>query len=102
MEGEHDPKPFYEAVRSFYVVTLKKMLEKFPHGDTILKDLGIINPDKVTTSSFQTVKSLAKRFPQLDLAASESIDSLREEFMDFTLSPADHLVVDTYKSATGV
>ena len=60
----------------------------------------VINPDKVTTYSFQIVKSLAKRFPQLDLAVSESIDSLREEFMDFTLSPADHPVVDT--SATGV
>ena len=102
MDEEHDPKPLYVAVRSFYVATVKKMLKKFPFGDTILKDFGIINPDKVTTYSFQTIKSLAKRFSQLDLAASESIDSLREEFMGFTLSPADHPVVDTYKSATGV
>ena len=60
MEEEHDPKLLYEAIRSFYVATVKKMLKKFPFGDTILKDLGIINPDKVTTYSFQTVKSLAK------------------------------------------
>ena len=60
MEEEHDPKSLYEAVRSFYVATVKKMLKKFPFGDTILTDLGIINPDKVTTYSFQTVKSLAK------------------------------------------
>ena len=46
-------------------------------------------------------KSLAKRFPQLDLAGSKSIDGQRDEFMDFTLSPLDRLVVETYKSATG-
>ena len=74
------------------------MLKKFPFGDSILRDLGIINPDKVATYSFE---SLAKRFPQLDLAGSESSDGLKDEFMDFTLSPLDHLVVETYKSATG-
>ena len=77
------------------------MLKKFPFGDSILRDLGIINPNKVTTCSFETIKSLAKRFPQLDLAGSESIDGLRDEFMEFTLSPLDHPVVETYNSATG-
>ena len=76
------------------------MLEKFPLGDSILRDLGIINPDKVTTHSFETIKSLAKQFPQLDLAGLKTIDGLRDEFMDFTLSPLDHLVVETYKSAS--
>ena len=101
IEEEFDPKPFYKAVREFYVATLKKMLKKFPFGDSILKDLGIINPDSVSTYSFSTIESLAKRFPQLSLSDSESLDSLREEFMDFKLSPADHPPVSTYKSATG-
>ena len=76
MEEELDPKPFYEAVRRFYVASLKKMLKKFPFGDSILKDLGIINPDQTCTYSFSTVQSIAKRFPQLDLADSESINAL--------------------------
>ena len=59
-----------------------------------MRDLGIINPDKVTTCSFETIKSLSKQFPQLDLAGSESIDGLRDEFMDVTLSPLDHPVVE--------
>ena len=63
MEEEFDPKPFYKAVREFYVATLKKMLKNFPFGDSILKDLGIINPDSVSTYSFSTIESLAKRFP---------------------------------------
>ena len=40
LEEEEDIKPFYSAVHSFYVVTLQKMLKKFPFGDSILKDLG--------------------------------------------------------------
>ena len=35
------------------------------------------------------------------IAGSESINSLRDEFMDFTLSPIEHSVGETYKSATG-
>ena len=38
MEEEFDTKSFYQAVRDFYVASLKKMLKKFLFGDTILKD----------------------------------------------------------------
>ena len=43
IEEEYDPKPLFKAVRDFYVASLKKMLKKFPFGDSILD---IINPDK--------------------------------------------------------
>ncbi len=101
MEEEFDTKPFYQAVLDFYVASWNKMLKKFPFGDTILKDLGIINPDMVCTSNFTTIQTLAKRFPQLELAESASIDALRGEFMDFKLSPTEHPTVEMYKSATG-
>ncbi len=55
MEEEFDTKPFYQAVRDFYAASLNKMLKKFSFGDTILKDLGIINPDIVCTYSFTTI-----------------------------------------------
>ena len=42
------------------------MLKKFPFKDSILKDLGIINPEQVCSYTFNTEK-FAKRFPQLDL-----------------------------------
>ena len=99
MEEEIDPKPFYKAVHSFYAATLKKMLKKFPFGESMLKDLGIINPDNVCNYSFSTIESIASRFPQLGLA--ETLDNLREEFMDFTLSPEDHPSVFTNKTRTG-
>ena len=87
LEEEQDCKPFFTAVRSFYVATIQKMLKKFPFSDTILKDLGIINPLQVNSYSFDTIQRLAKRFKQLGLADSASLDTLRDEFMDFTLSP---------------
>ncbi len=101
MEEELDPKPFFQAVRRFYTASLQKMLKKFPFEDSILKDLGIINPDQVCNYTFSTVESLAKRFPQIGLADSKLIDILREEFMDFINSPSEHPPVDVYKSATG-
>ena len=54
---EYDPSPFYRAVRGFYVASVQKMLKKFPFGDSILKDLDVINPDKFCTCSFSTVES---------------------------------------------
>ena len=77
------------------------MLKMFPFGDSILKDLDVINPDKFCSCSFPIVESLAKRFPQLGLNDSTSLNLLREEFIDFKLSPADHPSVSMYTSATG-
>ena len=62
LEEEQDVTPLYAAVRGSYVATVTKMLKKFPFGDTILKDLGIINPHQVRSYTFSTIKSLAKRF----------------------------------------
>ena len=99
MEEEYDPSSLYRAVRSFYVASLQKMLKKFPFGDLILKDLDVINPDRFCVCSFSTLDSLAKRFPQLGLDDSSSLNLLREEYMNFSLS--DHPSVSTYTSATG-
>ena len=63
--------------------------------------MGIINPDQVCSYDFTTVERLAKRFPQVNLNVSQSIDSLIIEFMDLNLSPAELPTPDTYKSATG-
>ncbi len=35
VETEYDTKPFFSAVRKFYLATIKKMLKKFPFGDSI-------------------------------------------------------------------
>ena len=90
LETEHDVKPFYTAVRNFYKATIEKMLKKFPFGDPLLKNFGIINPESTCSYSFSTVVSLAKRFPQIGLSDAPSLDQLREEFMDFTLSSSEH------------
>eukprot|EP00731_Ephydatia_muelleri_P014342 Em0008g62a len=53
----------------------------------VSRDRRVLQPDKAASFSVDTIIGLAKRFPQLDLADSASLDQLREEFIDFTLSP---------------
>ena len=72
------------------------MLKKFPFGDSILKDLGVLQPDKAPSYSASTILSLAKRFPQIGLSDSEKLDQIVEEFNDFLLSPNDLPKPDIY------
>ncbi len=44
---------------------------------------------------------LAKRFPQIELASSCSLDCLAEEFTDFVLSPSDLPPLMYYKDCDG-
>ena len=62
LECTHDTAPFFEAVRGFYVSSTKKMLNKFLFGDTLLKDLSLLQPEN-TLFPFSKIISLAKRFP---------------------------------------
>ena len=66
-----------------------------------MKNLGILQPENTASFSVSTVLSLAKRFPQLDLAENHILDQLREEFTDFQLSQADLPSLCTYKAADG-
>ena len=97
-----DTQPFFLSVRKFYLATLKKMLQKFPFGDSLLKDLGIVQPNKTASYPASTVKTLAKRFPQIELSSSDSLDLLAEEFTDFVLSPGDLSGLDYYKDCNGI
>ena len=102
LEQEHDTKPFFSAVRNFYIASLKKMLKKFPFDDTLLKDLGILQPNKTATYEVSTVVKLAKRFPQLGLASSDAIDALSDEFRDLKLSKIELPTPKEYKAADGI
>ena len=93
--------PFFSAVKQFYFATLQKMFKKFPFGDTILKDLGIVQPNKTDSYTVNTIHRLAKRFPQIELASSDSLDHLAEEFTDFLLSPSDLPPLTYYKDCDG-
>lgn len=98
-QEEYDLKPFFNAVRGFYTATLKKMLHKFPFGDSLLKDLSVLQPDKTSTFSDVVLIKFAKRFSQLGLADAHSLDCLREEFLDFCLSSSDLPTIQKYKAA---
>ncbi len=86
---EADTKPLFRVVRQFYVATIKKMLKKFPFSDSLLKNLEILNPESTYSHDVSSVIDLSKKFPQIGLTDSSSLDKLREEFLDLKLSPAD-------------
>ena len=102
LESTHDTAPFFEAVRGFYVSSTKKMLNNFPFGDTLMKDLSVLQPENTSLFPFSKIISLAKRFPQIGLSESASLDQLQEEFQDFKLSPGDLPSIVKYKAADGV
>ena len=68
----------FEAIFYFCSVILyKKMLKKFPLGDSLLKDLSVLQPDKTSTFSDNVLVNLANQFSQLGLADADSLDHLR-------------------------
>ena len=99
LEHLHDTAPFFKAIRSFYVSSTKKMLVKFPLEDSLMKDLRIIQPEHTSSFSFNTITSLAKRFPPIGLNDAISLQNLKEQFQDFKLSPNDLVTLAKYKAA---
>ena len=102
LEHLHDTAPFFEAIRRFYVSSTKKMLVKFPFGDSLIRDLRVIQPEHTFSFSFNTITSLAKRFPQIGINDTVSLHNMKEQFQDFKLSPNDLPVLVKYKAADGV
>ena len=103
LEEEMNTKPFFFlCIKTFYSATLQKLFKKFPFGDTILQDLGIVQPTKTKSYTVSTIKRLAKRFPQIELDSPDSLHLLAQEFTDFLLSPEDHLARRYYKDCNGV
>ena len=99
LEHLHDTTPFFKAIRSFYVSSTKKMLVKFPFGDSLVKDLRIIQLEHTSSFSFNTITSLAKCFPPIGLNDAVSLQNLKEQFQDFKLSPNDLPMLAKYKAA---
>ena len=52
LETEYDLKPFFSAVRSLYGNSTTKML---PFGDTILQNLAVLQPNKASSESLDTI-----------------------------------------------
>ena len=50
----------FQSCSRFLYCTIKKMLEKFPFNESILRDLGIINPEHRTVSAL--LKNLLNDF----------------------------------------
>ena len=79
---------FAKEVRAFYcaVVTkmVTKMVAKFPFGDPVLRDLGVLDPVARVNLTYEPIVRLAARFsPDVDA------EQLKEEYEDFQLLGED-------------
>ena len=81
LEEEMDTKPFLLYVKAFYSATLQIFFKKFPFGDTILQDLGILQPIKTKSYTVSTIKRFAKRFPQIELDSQDSLPRNSQIFL---------------------
>ena len=79
---------FFSSVRSFYEVSVTKMLEKFPFSDDTLKELAFLDPRNRTTSSTAGIFNLASRFTSF---STDDVDSLMMEFRDYRVAPIDQI-----------
>jgi len=90
VEQVQNIKPFFDIVKHLYIKSIEKMLEKFPFGDSLLRDLEILQPKKLASSTLDVVIGLAKQFPQINLSDDySSLYKLREECLDYILSSTD-------------
>ena len=69
----HVTAPFFEAIRGFYVFSMKKILVKFTFGDSLMKDLRVNQLEHTSSFTFNTITSLAKRLPQIGLNDAVSL-----------------------------
>jgi hypothetical protein len=81
---------FFSSVRSFYEVSVSKMIAKFPFSDDTLKELAFLDPRNRVASTPSGITNLACRFSSF---STDEIDSLMMEFRDYRIAPDDQLPV---------
>ena len=71
---------FAKEARAFYCAVVTKMVAKFPFGDPVLRDLGVLDPTTRVNLTYEPIVRLAARFtPDVDA------EQLKEEYEDFQL-----------------
>uniref|UniRef100_H3ALC1 HAT C-terminal dimerisation domain-containing protein n=1 Tax=Latimeria chalumnae TaxID=7897 RepID=H3ALC1_LATCH len=91
-------KTLFEAIRTFYVAVVDKMIDKFPFHDNLLSDMAILNPN--CDMQVDKLMNLSTRFNLVDRQLQHQ---LTEEATDYILTPKSELSgfksgdrVDTY------
>ena len=80
---------FFSNIRSFYEVSVTKMLAKCPFSDDTLKELAFLDPCNSAMSSSTTgIVNLATRFTSF---SADDIDCLLMEFRDYGVAPNHQL-----------
>ena len=93
---EAEVRSFFDHVRLFYSILVKKLIQKFPFTSTFLSDLRILNPaERVTYKDLpNAVVHLAKKLPQLNLSGP-LLGVLKTEAIDFQMAEEADLPQET-------
>ena len=81
---------FYTSVRLFYITLVKKMLQKFPLQNLLLKDLRLLQPTVRLDLTAQVACRLADSLPS-HVVPLEKRDELKDEFRDWQMLEDDSL-----------
>ncbi|KAL5017913.1 hypothetical protein ScPMuIL_003635 [Solemya velum] len=78
---------FFNAVRGYYAVAIKYILDKFPIQDDLLIHAEVADPSKRNSAKFQSLKYFTSRFPRLlqPEAEGDTDDLMNKLEMQFLL-----------------
>jgi hypothetical protein len=88
VHGTSVERSFFRCVRSFYEVTIAKILDKFPFKDAIIKELSFLDPQQRAKCTVSGITHLATRFSSF---SSDDIDTLISEFQFYRIASNDML-----------
>ena len=78
--GTSIERHFFSHVRDFYETSVKKLIEKFPFEDEMIKELAFLDPQNRGLSSVRGIIDLARRFTAFTM---DELDTLTAEFQDY-------------------
>lgn len=90
---------FFRSVRTFYVTSVTKMIEKFPFNVRIIQEFAFLDPRNREKTSLTGFVQLANRFTSF---SPDELDSLSMEFRDYRASPLDQLPTFDAKEAGAI
>ena len=89
LEGTSKERNFFLSVRKFYVECVRKIIDKFPFSDNVIRDLGMLDPRNRHQISSAVVLRLLKRFNKQ--CSIEEMDTILKEWQEYKSLPDDQL-----------
>ena len=91
---------FFTNVRQYYCEATRQIKKRFSFGDTVLKHLIVLDPEKRLSVTTSNIAGLAVRFP--NIIRGEDVDKLIDEFLEYQHMNLDAALLDKEKTPVDV